>query len=144
MTEYLLSTRVLADVINDHDLFVREWHSSIDLRHQYISVISLGVLKSAIEKAPQETRDNWRHFLGKTQARFDRVGNLVDVSVDVVGKWALLRNVEVAGEILAEEDNLIVATALSRSFILVDEARSSDLELQKRFGLKLFNPYRGT
>src|SRR6266446_2496510 len=88
---YLLATEVLAELVWGHHALINKWYERRPDNEIFTSVISIGLIKSAIENVPIESRDTWRENFTRHRRKLEKTGKIRAVDVKTAKKWALLR-----------------------------------------------------
>lgn len=147
---YLLSTQSLVDIMRGTGTPVGMWHGSLtpDIqRHVFVSVLSFGRIASQIHDLPAASRGDWTKSLARTRHLMLRDTRVLGIDMDLMDLWAdllvtdLSQFDESGEEIpLADDDRLIVATAILRRFILIDRPQPFHATVKDRHRLEILNP----
>jgi len=151
---YLLSTSAFRDLIKKNDNPVCRWFEEGESDYQrltYISVISIGEIKSAILNIPptDNKRFIWDNALDKSSRFFKQDQNkILEINLEIVDYWADLRLLTLSAvsevteklESIGEDLKLILATAMESNMILVDPYQPYHDHLKQQ-GLRILDPY---
>ncbi len=148
---YLLSTPTLADLVGrDQARPVFDWlrQARPGATELFASVVSFGIVASSIEDLPKHERGDWRRLLQEGRRQFVEKGTIIDVDLPIVDTWAsALRGLSLLEEAedgerfdLGEDERLVIATAIARSFTLVSPPRPYLEDLCDRTALTVVSP----
>ncbi len=156
MPGYLLGTEALIDFARRTDNPVWRWLRAIPVsRFQgafHASVVSFGQWRSTIDNnrsIDAAIRHTWNTAYAALRREFvSPEGRLLGVDAETAEVWARLRELELEyldprsgtrGK-LAQDDRLIVATALARDLVLVERHQPYHVKLSG-LGLQVHDPY---
>lgn len=112
----------------------------------FVSVLSLGQIADTIEHLAPDERNHWRRLLQEGRRELEEAGSLIDVDLPIVDAWQanlrgdLLADIGGTDENLAEDDRLIIATAIARNYTLVTAAASVIEVIARRTSLTTMEP----
>ncbi len=112
----------------------------------FVSVLSLGQIAHAIEDMAAAQRNHWRRLYQEGRRDLGNAGSLIDVDQGIVDVWqanlrgARLDDIEGAREELGEDDRLIFATAIARSYALVTRGSRLLQDIAARTTLTTIEP----
>ncbi len=135
--KWLLDTNVIAEPGKKRpDSKVMKWLDAIDENECALSVLTLGEIEKGIHSLPAGS-SRGRHEAGLNALKIRFAGRIFEVTVAVAAKWgALLGEAERKGKALPAVDNLIAATAVFHSLILVTR-NTRDISP----AVSVFNPF---
>jgi predicted nucleic acid-binding protein len=146
---YLLDSQQVMDLLSrDKDRAIFRWIEQTEPARGdlFVSVLSLGQVAATIERMLPTQRNHWRRLLQEGRRELEEAGSIVDVDMPIVEAWQsnlrgdLLGDIEDAHEDLAEDDRLIVATAIARNYTLVTESSRVIDEIARRTSLTTVEP----
>lgn len=112
----------------------------------FVSVLSLGQIAHAIEDMAAAQRNHWRRLYQEGRRDLGNAGSLIDVDQGIMDVWqanlrgARLDDIEGAREELGEDDRLIFATAIARSYALVTRGSRLLQDIAARTTLTTIEP----
>lgn len=127
---YLLDTQQVMDLFSrDQTRSIFGWlrETTPGKTDLFVSVLSLGQIAHAIDDMAPTERNQWRRLMQEGQRQFVEAGGVIDVDASIVDVWQSslrgdrLSHIANADEELGEDDRLILATAIARSYTLVTE-----------------------
>jgi predicted nucleic acid-binding protein len=137
---FLLDTNIISELVKPKpEANVTEWIENTDESRLYLSVLTLGEIRSGIAALPQSRRRaTLEAWLDKNlRARF--AGRILVIDQEVADRWGLLtaaaRN---SGIVLPVIDGLLAATALEHNLTLVTRNTG---QIPSR-GVAVFNPWQ--
>lgn len=137
---YLLDTNVISELIaRAPNQPVLDWIDSLDPDSVYLSAITIGELRKAIEKLPPSPRkdDLTRWLTSDLLLRF--ADHIVDLTVDVLLAWGeLTGRLEREGTPMPAIDSLIAASVIAGQFTLVTR-NEADF---RHTHIRLVNPWK--
>ncbi|MGO9898423.1 MAG: type II toxin-antitoxin system VapC family toxin [Solirubrobacteraceae bacterium] len=131
---YLLDTNVISEIRRGRDANVRAWSSSISDPDLHLSVLTVGEIRTGIDRL--RTRDRpqavvFTKWLDELVVRFaDRI---VSIDVHVAQRWGSLNAIRPRSTV----DSLIAATAFVHDLTVVTR-NTSDFE---GCGVRVLNPW---
>jgi predicted nucleic acid-binding protein len=136
---YLLDTNVISELIKKHpEPKVVQWVDEQDPALLYLSVITIGEIRKAIEKLADLTRkekiSSW--LSSYLLVRFD--GRILPITTNIMLRWGMLTGqLEPKGIPLSAFDSLIAASALYEQLTIATRNTDDFREV----GVPLFNPW---
>jgi predicted nucleic acid-binding protein len=132
---FLLDTNVISEIRRARDPHVRAWIDTVDDAELYLSVLTLGEIRTGVDRL--RTRDVaqanvFARWLGELHTRF--AGRIVPVDTRVADQWGRLNAVASRSTV----DSLIAATAQVHELIVATR-NTKDFE---RCEVPLFNPWQ--
>jgi predicted nucleic acid-binding protein len=137
---YLLDTNVISELIaRVPNQKVAAWIDSLAPETVYLSVITIGELRTGIAKlAPSQRKDVLTVWL-ESDLLLRFVNNVVNITVDVMLVWGeLTGRLEREGKSIAAIDSLIAASVLEGNYTLVTR-NETDFQFT---GVPLVNPWK--
>jgi toxin FitB len=134
---YLLDTNAISETLKKKpDRGVVEWFEDTPLSQCALSVLTLGEIRSGIERMPASaSRERNRSWLEQTlPANFE--GRILPINRDIADRWGRLV-AETYRQPLHIADSLIAATALVHGLTLV----TRDAVFDRISGLLTFDPW---
>lgn len=139
MTGYLLDTDVIWELrLPSPSDNVREWFSTVHERSLFISPVTVGELRTAIERVNnvQARHDIEKWFLGTFIPRFRE--HTIPITVEIADRWGRLEGPKKRPiGTLRSIDAILAATALENNLTLV----TRDTKRFQRTGVKLLDPW---
>ena len=136
---YILDTNIISELISKKPNFkVLDFIQSLDERKVYLSVITIGEIKTGIEKLDNGSKkDDLTSWLNSDLIqRFKN--KIVDIDIEVMIAWGIInQDLKSIGKTIPIMDSLIGATCKSKSFILITR---NDKDF-KNIGIEIINPY---
>ena len=136
---YLLDTNVISELISKKpNQNVLSFIQNLDENNIYLSVITIGEIKSGIEnikdEAKKEKLSSWLY-----DDLLERFKNkIIDINIDVMLEWGKTnQNLKSIGKSLPIMDSLIGATCIVKGFALVTR---NDKDF-KNLDIKIVNPF---
>jgi predicted nucleic acid-binding protein len=142
MSGFLLDTKVICELIKRRpQRQVSSWVETIDESLLYLSVLSIGEIRSGIARLPQAkqrtTLEAWLQTSLRT--RFD--GRILAIDDDVADRFGLLiAQAQKNKVILPLIDGLLAATALQHNLTFV----TRDADHIAKIGIGVFDPWLET
>ncbi len=136
---YLLDTNIISELISKSpNQKVIDFIRSLNEENLYLSVITIGEIKSGIEKLQNSRKkETLLHWLeNELLVRF--CGRIVPIDTDVMLKWGAIQNrLKQIGKLLPIMDSLIGATAEVHNFVLVTRNEKDFQNLD----IEIVNPF---
>ena len=136
---YLLDTNIISELISKSpNQKVLDFIRSLNEENLYLSVITIGEIKSGIEKLQNgRKKEALLHWLeNELLVRF--YGRIIPIDTDVMLKWGTIQNrLKQIGKPLPIMDSLIGATAEVHNFVLVTRNEKDFQNLD----IKIVNPF---
>jgi len=136
---YILDTNIISELISKKPNFeVLDFIQKLDENEVYLSVITIGEIKSGIEKLDNGTKkENLTYWLNnELLQRFKN--KIVDIDIEVMMTWGIInQELKSIGKSLPIMDSLIGATCKSKSFTLITR---NDKDF-KNIDIEIINPY---
>lgn len=143
---YLLDSQLVMDLFSrDQSRAIFQWLHDAAPRRQdlFVSVVTLGQIAHTIEQMAPVERNNWRRLFQEGRRELEEAGSIVDVDGPIVEAWQSslrgqhLSDIADADEELGEDDRLIIATAIARSYALVTAGSAAFADIAQRTSLTL-------
>lgn len=137
--KYLLDTNVISELISKKpSLKVISFINSIDENDLYLSVITIGEIKSGIAKLEKSMKKEQLNLWLENELLFRFKNRIIDVDIDIMMKWGELNSyLKKIGKPLPIMDSFIGATCKTKNLILVTR-NEKDF---KNIDIKIFNPF---
>ena len=136
---YLLDTNIISELISKSpNQKVLDFIRSLNEENLYLSVITIGEIKSGIEKLQNgRKKEALLHWLeNELLVRF--YGRIIPIDTDVMLKWGTIQNrLKQIGKPLPIMDSLIGATAEVHNFVLVTRNEKDFQNLD----IEIVNPF---
>lgn len=146
---YLLDSQQVMDLLSrNRERPIFQWidEAKPGRNDLFVSVLSIGQIADTIEQMAPAQRNHWRRLLQEGRRELEEAGSLTDVDMPIVEAWQsnlrgqLLADIEGAHEDLAEDDRLIIATAIARNYTLVTDSSRVIDEITQRTSLTTVEP----
>ena len=144
MDRYLLSSQVFVEFFKRSDPAILAFLVKLDHSQVYVSTLTLGIVRSAIEEKPASERRRFdRYFRDGVQAV---KGGILPVEQGVTDQWSSIRPMairrEAGGEFMGEDEKLILATAMDQGMIYLGKQPVTDPDNQlEALGLMTRDPW---
>jgi len=137
--KYLLDTNIISELISKYpNQKVLDFISPVEEKDTYLSVITLGEIKSGIENTKsiekKEKLTQWfeQDLLSRFQSR------IIDIDTNTMLTWATInQNLKSIGKPLPIMDSLIASSCIYGDFILVSR---NEKDFQN-INIKIINPF---
>ena len=128
MDRYLLSSQVFVEFFKRSDPAVTDFLKKVGSKNAYISTLTVGIVRAAIDAAPAAERRKFeRYFLDGLQAL---KGCILPVDEGATDQWAIIRPCTIlrhqGGDTLGEDEKLIIATAMNQGMIFLGQRPVTD------------------
>ena len=137
--KYLLDTNIISELISKTpDRNVVDYLLSLDEEHLYLSVITIGEIKSGIEKLNNgHKKSKLLHWLeNDLLVRFQ--GRIIPIDTEIMLQWGVMQNrLKQIGKPLPIMDSLIGATSQVKNLLLLTRNEKDFQNLD----LKIVNPF---
>jgi predicted nucleic acid-binding protein len=139
MTGFLVDTNCISEVVRvKPEPRVLAWIDAADESLLYLSVLTLGEIRTGLAALPQSRRrgrlEAWLEV--ELQARFS--GRILPIDVAVADRWGLLAaNAKASGKPLSTIDGLLAATAIHHNLTVV----SRNVSDFGRVPVEVLNPW---
>lgn len=139
---YLLDSQVVMDLFSrDEERSVFSWLKE-ERRQIFISVLTIGQLNNTVDDMLEPTtRNHWRRLCQEGARTLEEQGSLIDIDKNIVEIWQAnlrgnrLEKIPQAGDLLGEDDRLIIATAIARNYTFVTMPSQLISEIAKHTAL---------
>ena len=137
--KYLLDTNIISELISKNpNKEVVNYIKSLNENKLYLSVITIGEIKSGIEKldnnSKKEKLSHWLH--SELLVRFEN--RIIDLDVDIMLEWGKVnQNLKNIGKCLPIMDSLIGAICSSKDFVLLTRNKKDF----KNLDINIINPF---
>jgi predicted nucleic acid-binding protein len=124
--------------IYDANVVVVNFIKNTDERKMFLSVITIGEIKSGIEKLKQtDKKEKLGHWLATDLIeKFN--GKIISVDIDVMIKWGEInQHLKSKGKQIPVMDSLIGATCMAKNFTLIARNTKDFQNLQ----IQIINPF---
>ncbi len=136
---YLLDTNIISELISKTpDRNVVDYLLSLDEERLYLSVMTIGEIKSGIEKLDDgHKKSKLIHWLeNDLLIRFQ--GRIIPIDIEIMLQWGVMRNrIKQIGKPLPIMDSLIGVTSQVRNLLLLTRNEKDFQNLD----IKIFNPF---
>lgn len=133
---YLLDTNIISDLVSSKpNKNVAKWVESVPQNTLYLSVLTLGEIRSGIERREDGKRKNQLIAWLEHQLPQWFAGRILLVDHQVADRWGYL--VGGTKRTLPMIDSLLAATALTNNLVMVTR-NVKDFDMQ---GLEVINPF---
>jgi predicted nucleic acid-binding protein len=137
MSGFLLDTNVISDPARKHpNRGVQSWMQNVDQTSIYISVFTLGEMRTGIDLLSDAKRIGILEAYGEIVRRRFRE-RILEFDLRTAERWGRLRASMPTGRTLPVIDSLLAATALHHDLTIVTR-NMSDFEST---GLRVINPF---
>ncbi len=146
---YLLDTQQVMDLFSrDRARPIFKWLDATKPGESdlFVSVLSLGQIAHAIEDMAAVQRNHWRRLYQEGRRSLENAGSVINVDPGIVDVWhanlrgARLADIDDADEEWGEDDRLIFATAIARSYALVTRGSRLLRDIAARTTLTMIEP----
>ncbi|HVQ08278.1 MAG TPA: hypothetical protein VMS43_07565 [Allosphingosinicella sp.] len=145
---YLLDTQLFADFVSadpDNPVYTRatSFVTLAEQRHLRvsISVVTIGMIRSEVSQLPAgPIRGNWERRLDAAAHSWSQSTQLYEVDWKTVESWAIVKVMDLrdaAGDVLGDDERLVVATALAHSLRLVTSTPEIYAPVAQALGLNI-------
>ena len=137
--KYLLDTNIISELISKNpNREVVNYIQNLNENKLYLSVITIGEIKSGIEKLDNNTKkeklSNWLH--SELLVRFEN--RIIDLDVDIMLEWGEInQNLKNIGKCLPVMDSLIGAICSAKGFVLLTRNKKDFKNLE----INIINPF---
>ena len=143
---YLLSSQAFVNFFKKDDLELNKFLASVNSEDVFISVVTLGIIRDAINQKSTTERIRFDPYLRDGINAFD--SRIIDIDEEIINQWSYIRSLKIksfesAADSMGEDEKLIIATAIFRGFVFVGHEPSPVDEL-KELGFISLNPWPET
>ena len=137
--KYLLDTNIISELISKNpNREVVNYIQNLNENKLYLSVITIGEIKSGIEKLDNNTKkeklSNWLH--DELLVRFEN--RIINLDVDIMLEWGEInQNLKNIGKCLPVMDSLIGAICSAKGFVLLTRNKKDFKNLE----INIINPF---
>lgn len=145
MDRYLLSSQVFIEFFKKSDPAINAFLSKVGGSRVYISSLTLGIVKAAIDAKPPAERARFEPYFKDGKKAFE--GRILPADDNIAEQWALIRPVELfrtaGGAPVGEDEKLIIATAMEQGMVYLGKVPVTDpADLLESLGLIIRDPWQ--
>lgn len=145
MDRYLLSSEVFVSYFKKTDSNINDFLKTIDGKQVFISSLTLGIVRDAINRKPASERARFEPSFKDAIKAFE--GRIINIDEDISKQWALLRPMKIIRCIgedeIGEDEKLIIATAMEQGMVYLGRApETTPQDALVDLGLIVRNPWQ--